>query len=357
MAYEFNLKNSFQDFNPSKFFVHCCLLVFCLLLALKLDDEIRCSYWVIFIPLWIWKGAALVGCIVGCFIWIRNPHYRIERDSSNHFRAMIIATSLQMLLLMFELMSCDKLENDRTQVLWLFVFIPLFSISVISIGLCVWALKHGRSCEFEIFCSTNILQFIFFALRLDNFVQWRWVIIFIPIWILLCIALICVFYVIILTLILLRSSDVMAEQKRNNTISAVGYTFIVTPLLVFNVLLTNKLDKIDNMPYVLVVIPLLASLVALIVTSFNSRGANYSLNMVSIHCWFRRVFFMTYTPFINFLGNISYTRSRDRPAADVHTTSSTLNKKSIPCSTKNPIMLSDDFNRGSVKTVSLDLPD
>lgn len=33
-------------------------------------------YWVIFIPLWVWKSIATLGAIVGAIVWCRYPHYR-----------------------------------------------------------------------------------------------------------------------------------------------------------------------------------------------------------------------------------------------------------------------------------------
>jgi len=60
---------------------------------------------------------------------------------------MIVATGLQLLLLMFELLACDKLGSDPHKMMWILVFIPLFCIAIASIGLCVWAVKHGRTFE------------------------------------------------------------------------------------------------------------------------------------------------------------------------------------------------------------------
>jgi len=60
---------------------------------------------------------------------------------------MIVATGLQLLLLMFELLACDKLSYDIHKMMWILVFIPLFCIAIASIGLCVWAVKHGRTFE------------------------------------------------------------------------------------------------------------------------------------------------------------------------------------------------------------------
>ena len=70
---------------------------------------------------------------------------RTEADSFIQFKAMVISTGMQAFLLIFELLVCDKLERNRE--LWVFVFTPLMFMSVISFGICVWALKHERSFE------------------------------------------------------------------------------------------------------------------------------------------------------------------------------------------------------------------
>ena len=51
----------------------------------------------------------------------------------------------------------------------------------------------------------------------------------------MCMALIGVLYAIILAIILLKSPDIIPEQRRGNVFSAVGYTCMVVPLLVFQV--------------------------------------------------------------------------------------------------------------------------
>jgi len=51
----------------------------------------------------------------------------------------------------------------------------------------------------------------------------------------MCVALVGVIYAIILAIILMMSSDVGPEQRRGNIFSAVGYTCVVVPLLVFEV--------------------------------------------------------------------------------------------------------------------------
>jgi membrane-anchored protein YejM (alkaline phosphatase superfamily) len=58
---------------------------------------------------------------------------------------MLISVALHLILLMFELLVCDKLESGRH--LWILVFIPLIFISIVSIAVCIWAVKHDRSFE------------------------------------------------------------------------------------------------------------------------------------------------------------------------------------------------------------------
>lgn len=57
---------------------------------------------------------------------------------------------------MFELLVCDKLESGRH--LWILVFIPLIFISIVSIAVCIWAVKHDRSFEVTFKTTTKINQ-------------------------------------------------------------------------------------------------------------------------------------------------------------------------------------------------------
>jgi len=336
--------------------------MFCLLFALKLDGVIKCSYWFVFLPLWFWKVIVIVGAVVGTYVWLRHPHCRTESDSNVQYKAMIIATSLNLLLLLFEFLACDKLENDRSQMLWVLICIPLFCIAIVSIGLCVWALKHGRSFELELFCSVNVLQFIFLALRLDDFVRWRWVIVFIPIWIVMCVALVGVIYAIILAIILYKSSDIVPAQRQASIITAVGYTVTVISLLVFEILLVNKIDGVEDMPYIFVTTPLLIALAILMMMSFCARTGN--------HWWFgvRKEFcywLLDVCPLLQEYGNISYKVRSVNALDDVEERRSTASERSSrktrstkyyckKCGRSHP---TDDTPRTMLPIMSIELPD
>ena len=183
----------------------------------------------------------IIGALVGVFVWVCNPEYRFSESSYTHFKSMLISLSLQLLLLMFELLTCDKLESDRH--CWTLAFIPLIFISLLSVAVSVWALKNERDFEMELFCSVNVLQFIFIALRLDKFILWSWVVVFVPLWILLCLAIIGVLYTLIFAVILLRTPEVSPEQRKASFYTAIAYTLVVLPLLIFFVLLSSKLDS------------------------------------------------------------------------------------------------------------------
>lgn len=49
--------------------------------------------------------------------------------------------------------------------------------------------------QLELFCAVNVLQFIFLALRLDGFILWSWEVVFVPLWIVMCLALVRLFYI------------------------------------------------------------------------------------------------------------------------------------------------------------------
>lgn len=235
-----NLQSLFQEFNLSKFIVYSCLLIFSMLFALRLDGSINWSYWTVFLPLWIWKTIVVSGGMIGTIVWARNPDYRLSEQSYISFKSMLISLSLQLLLLMFELLVCDKLESGRH--LWTLAFIPLLFVSLLSVAITVWSLKNERAFELELFCAVNVLQFLFIALRLDNLLNWSWVVVFVPFWVLITMALIGVLYALIFAAILLRTPDIAADTRRASFHSAVSYSLVVLPLMIFLVLLSNKLD-------------------------------------------------------------------------------------------------------------------
>lgn len=349
-----NLLRLFQDFNPSKFVVHSCLLVFTILFALRLDNHITWSYWCVFTPIWVWKVLVISGATVGSYVWWRYPHFRLEGEAYVHYKSMLITLALHLILLMFELLVCDKLETGRH--LWTLVFIPLIFISIISIAVCIWAVKHDRSFELELFCAVNILQFIFLALRLDGFITWSWEVVFVPLWIIMCLSLVGVLYTIIVAGILLRAPGVNAEQRKMGFHTALGYTFLVIPILIFQVLLANKLDDEIGLSYISVVSPLIVSYTTLILMSFGAKGGNkWWFGIRKDFC----AFVLGVCPFLQEYANIAYSTEDTTQSRNSSTTIEMQPQMASQSDRKidKRLMKKSDLMKPVVPIISIDLPD
>jgi len=60
---------------------------------------------------------------------------------------MLITVGMHLLLLMFELLLCDKIESQGTGNMWILVFTPLFFAAPVAVAACIWGFKHDRSLE------------------------------------------------------------------------------------------------------------------------------------------------------------------------------------------------------------------
>lgn len=341
-----NVHSFLQDFNPTKFTVYFSALIFSVLFSLKLDNKISFSYWLVFLPLWIWKGLAFLGASVGIFIWLRNPDYRASHSSYVHFKSMLISLSLQLLLLMFEILVCDKLESRRHT--WTLAFVPLLFISLLSISVCIWLVKNGRGIELEFFAAINILQIVLLALKLDNFVNWSWIIVFIPSWVLLCFAVVVMLYAMIFAAIVLRSSDGHSDHRHASIHSASASSMIFLPILVFIILLTSKLDSppgVATPGYFVTCLPLFATLLILIRMSFVAKpGSLWWFGMRTDFC----TYLLHICPCLKEYGNTSFTIHSpfDDSVADASTTSSGHENGGLSIPT-NSVIISTDHNSPS----------
>ncbi|CAL1281143.1 unnamed protein product [Larinioides sclopetarius] len=251
-----------------------------------------------------------------------NP--RVEGEGYIHYKAMLISVVLQVLLLMFEVLVCDKLENNRHW--WILVFVPLILISIISIIVCIWAVKHDRSFE----------------------------VVFVPLWIVMCMAVIGVLYAIIFASILLRTPEVSAEQRRTSMHSAVSYSVIVIPLLIYLVLLSNKLDSESSLTYAATCIPLYFTFIVLIFLSFGSKGGN--------HWWFgiRKdfcQFLLSICPLLQEYGNISYSLHSNEPEDNEPPVQAVTCGKPMYSHSKKKNLSSQSELRVVVPALSIETPD
>lgn len=217
-------------------------------------------------------GLVIVGSVIGSIVFLKNPQYRLENDSYIQFKSMLISLSLHLILLMFEFLVVDRLTSNKHY--WILVFVPLIVSSIVSVFFCIWAIKqqNERSFELELFLSVNALQFVFIPLKLDGFLTWSWEIIFVPIWIILCLSLVMMLYSLIFCSILLRTPEMSLAQRKNAINSAIS-NILVLPVLVFQILLADKLDNDNGLPYMLIGTPLMVTLFSLTLLSFCSKGS------------------------------------------------------------------------------------
>ncbi|KAF5902474.1 ankyrin repeat domain-containing protein 46, partial [Clarias magur] len=146
------------------------------------------------------------------------------------------------------------------------VLLLLVIIALLSLGIAYYL---------EIMCSVNILQFIFIALRLDRIINWDWLVVCVPLWILMSFLCLVVLYYIIWSMLFLRSVDIIAEQRRTYVTMAVSWITIVVPLLIFEILLVHKLDGHNKLSYVSLFVPLWISLITLMASTFGQKGGNH----------------------------------------------------------------------------------
>ena len=66
----------------------------------------------------------------------------------------------------------------------------------------------------------------------------------------------------------------MSVAQRKNAINSAISNILVLPVLVFQILLADKLDNDNGLPYTIIGIPLMVTLFSLILLSFCSKGAS-----------------------------------------------------------------------------------
>lgn len=285
-----NRVSIWQEFNACQFLVSFCLLIFSILYACREERFVHWPYWLIFLPLFFWKFLAIVGAIVGiltyCCIRPRNR----DRHSPIQCRALFLNLIETILLLCFEILICYNLEQplgSAERLTWIVCFLPLILLSIISVFTYVWLLRHGRSWEIQALFVVNILQFIFFALKLDNsIITWHYAAVFIPLWIVMSISIIFCLGRIIWTIVHYHRTETTNHTSINQqrfcqilTSPAIGHMCILIFLLVFQILLVFYLERTFALSFLLVCLPLYIALILLIYMSFNSR-------VPANHWWF-----------------------------------------------------------------------
>jgi len=319
------LSKAFNDFNHTKFFILVCLLAFTILIALRLDNTITLSYWIIFIPLWIWKLTATLGFFSGAVCWQRLGSQRLTGEYLTQFKEINLTYISNVLLFAFEMLMCTNLEryatNRNEAFLWILCFVPLIVLSLTSLINCIWSLKNSKSFEMDLLLFLNLLLFIFTALKFDNIIQWSWEVVFIPLWINMFLFLIVLFYLFIVTILISSrySNSANAEMTTSNTsikltswLDTISLILAYFLLILFEIFITVKLDHLDNhqfhLSFVQISSPLFVAFLLFIFLTFNSRSGNF--------WWFgiQRDFcqvILTVCPCLKIYGNIEFSLNKE----------------------------------------------
>lgn len=186
-------------------------------------------------------------------------------------------------------------------------------------------------------------------------------------------------YSVIFCGILLRAPEVSQTQRRTAINSAIGNSLTVIPILVYQVLLADKLDgDLRSLKYSIVSIPLFIGLFSLILLSFNSKGGNKCKSIYFVFLFFLRCiefhfsfsifiagwfgirknfsqFLLSTLPCLQEYGNIGYhsTRNRnDNPQA----TNNSQTDESEDSKAKDALKRFDHL-KPVMPIVSIDMPD
>uniref|UniRef100_A0A7E4V1V1 Transmembrane protein 185B n=1 Tax=Panagrellus redivivus TaxID=6233 RepID=A0A7E4V1V1_PANRE len=282
---ELNCRSFLSEFNASKFVIYLWLFFFSFLIALKLDGYFPFSYVFVFAPLWILDIITFVGFFVGLVSFLIQPPARTDFPVRNDFYAMFFCFLEHIILIMFQVLVCYKLEMgdsaEGVAVSWLVVFIPLFAESFLAMIVSVWSIRHDKTFEFELLFSINIIQFVFIAFKLDGALNWSWTIVFVPTWVMFSLCFIGAFYSLILAIFLSRSSQFINTNRRSHLASALSHLLLTIPLLVFFVMLCGKLDATEfpdiyanDVPFLAVFFPLIVFFLFSLTMSFGSKSGN-----------------------------------------------------------------------------------
>lgn len=106
------------------------VLIFLILLVLRLDDQIRWSYFIVFIPMWLYDSILFLYLVFHMMTHCKNGHDGTPMRVSMR-RKIWYLNGLEMKLA-FQIMLCLKLDNEakRESASYVQDFIPLYYLMI-----------------------------------------------------------------------------------------------------------------------------------------------------------------------------------------------------------------------------------
>ena len=101
-------------------------LMFLILLALRLDKRVRWSWFIVFIPLWLYDVILLVYHIFSLISQMRSS--RRDRYQYNLVRKVWIILLIVFPLIAAQIMLCIKLDDNGIEIQLVYMMIPVWII-------------------------------------------------------------------------------------------------------------------------------------------------------------------------------------------------------------------------------------
>lgn len=101
-------------------------LMFLILLALRLDKRVRWSWFIVFIPLWLYDVILLVYHIFSLISQMRSS--RRDRYQYNIVRKVWIILLIVFPLIAAQIMLCIKLDDNGIEIQLVYMMIPVWII-------------------------------------------------------------------------------------------------------------------------------------------------------------------------------------------------------------------------------------
>ncbi|TPP59623.1 hypothetical protein FGIG_12306 [Fasciola gigantica] len=317
-----SIQERLENVNEGSLLICFCLFWWILLLGARADHVLNIPYWAVFMPLWVWKLTVFLGWLVGLIVWLRQRHAYVHSELNTYssddpvfpfIQAMSVSALFSLLLCCTGILLCLNLSIPTLDLAYLTVLTPLLLVGLFGIfgffflmidsrsfawwhrrrrdrrrlrgrSVCGISAVHEdvngdpydpafvtprprRVCTFtlELCIAANLLQLLFLVARLDHWIRSKWVVTFIPTFILLGMKfLFCTVGFIVALIRFFTACFIQMEQRRLPIYYYASHLFIDFLLCTSITLLALRLDghlAPIQCSYILICSPVLLSLV------------------------------------------------------------------------------------------------
>ncbi|CAH8453564.1 unnamed protein product [Schistosoma margrebowiei] len=248
------VQNYLQNVLTQKALFLLVLSVNLILCLLKINDYIHINAWFMFMPLWLWNILVFAGSLI-LFLF----------KSLNLTKFCLFYYVYQILILTFQIFLCIKLEKNVLN--WCVVFIPIYCLCVLGFLTFTKAFYELTVYDCEKFLALNLPCVILIALRLDNYINWTWVVVLIPFWIIMGFLIALLLFLVCMLCGLSR----FTQKDFYDIVSMIGCTSVAFTFLIFVVLLVCRLDNIKLFTYNEIFLPLFICILFLLVMTISTN--------------------------------------------------------------------------------------